>query len=307
MVENQLRKMKNIRCRIELILFWLLVVCYCGRLYAQENDTTEVNKTRLCLIGGLLAGTVVTVHLYQQAAWWQGEHTPFRFENDWDYALNIDKWGHAFGAYVAANVGQSALRWSNVPEQKSLVYGCLLGLSYQLYVEMEDGFHKEYGFSPGDAFSDLIGASIPLAQSTFPVLQNFALEWSYYPSSGYLNALKTERFKVFIDDYEGQIYWLRLDPHFLLNDQMAHALPKWLGVVFGIGVHNLDGSGGGTRAYYLAADYRLSSMDFFTGNDFVRALFSALDYIHLPSPAIALEDGKVKVGIFYTYHVKVTL
>jgi len=286
---------------------WALVGTCGGRVLAQESDTTEINKTRLYLLGGALTGTVVGIHLYQQAAWWQGDRAPFRFENDWQYALNIDKWGHTYGAYVAANVAQSALRWSNVPKQNSLVYGCLLGLSYQLYVELEDGYHRSYGFSPGDAFSDVIGASIPLAQAAFPVLQNFSMQWSYYPSSEYIDALEKKQFKVFIDDYEGQIYWIRMDPHFLLDRKTAQDFPKWLGVSFGIAAHNLNGSGVGDRTFYLAADYRLSDMDICKGSDFVHALLSTLDYIHLPSPGIAWEDGKVKVGIFYTYHVKLVL
>ena len=286
----------------------LLLIMSDGCLLAQgQSDTSRVNASRLILIGGALTGTVIAVHLYQQAAWWQGDRAPFRFENDWSYALNIDKWGHAYGSYLAANIGQAALRWSNVPNQESIMYGSLLGLGYQLYVEAEDGFHKEYGFSPGDAISDVIGASIPMAQQAFPVLRNFSMKWSYYPSSDYLTSLRSKQFRVFIDDYEGQIYWMRMDPHFLLNKSMASAVPQWLGLAFGLGAHNLDGKGGGERLYYLALDYQLSSMEILQGSEFVRTLAAVIDFIHLPSPGIASEDGRLKVGIFYTYHVKVTL
>ncbi len=275
------------------------------RSLGAAQDSTAINPTRMAVVGGAAAATVVAVHIYQRDAWWQGAREPFRFENDWAYALNIDKMGHAYGAYSESKIARAILHWSGFSEKSSLFYGSLIGLGYQLYVEVEDGYHKTYGFSPGDAFSNIIGASIPHAQDAFPLLRNFSMKFSYYPSDQYLNDLHSERFRAFIDDYEGQVFWITMDPHFLMGKETASAIPSWLGVSLGFAVHDLDEHGGGKRLYYLTADYQFSKIQ--TGSDILKAVFGALDFFHFPAPGFALEDNKLKVGIFYTYHVKLVL
>jgi len=274
-----------------------------GPLHAQ--DSTNINTGRFILIGSAAAATIAAVHIYQKDAWWQGESEPFRFENDWEYALNIDKFGHAYGGYAESKLATNILRWSGFNGNTSTFYGSLIGFFYQTYVEIDDGYHKAYGFSPGDEFSDIIGASIPLAQETFPFLSNFSMKYSYYPSSQYLNDLKTQTFRVFIDDYEGSVYWITMDPHFLMSKELSASIPRWLGISLGLAAHNLDENGGGNRLYYLTLDYNFSKIE--TQSDFLKALLGAMDFFHFPAPGFGIEDGKMKVGIFYTYHTKLTL
>jgi|SRR5579862_559957 len=293
--------------RIRRLFFLLLalpmVLISSATLKAQ--DSTHIDGGRVALVSGALIGTVVAVHIYQADAWWQGQQQPFRFANDWEYALNIDKLGHMYGGYSESRLAQATLGWIGFDEKTSLFYGSVIGLSYQLYVEVEDGFHKEYGFSPGDGFSDIMGASIPLAQTAFPVLQNFTLKFSYWPSQNYLNELKQQQFHVFIDDYEGQTFWLGIDPHFLMGEHLAESVPPWLGIAIGEGAHGLENLGDPTRLYYLTLDYNFSKIP--TSSAFLHTALSALDFFHLPAPGFAIEDGKFEAGIFYCYHVKVTL
>ncbi len=290
------------RCRGRLNRFrrvpplFLIVLC-ANVATGGEQDTSHVNVGRLALAAGLTGGTIVAVHLYQQQAWWQGSRATFRFENDWSYALNIDKFGHAYGAYILSRGFSASLAWVGFSHAESAFWGPMLGLGYQLYVEVEDGFHAIYGFSPGDAFSDIGGAALPLAQEAFPVLRNFTLKWSYAPSRDYLNALKTDRARVFIDDYQGQIYWIAVDPHFLMGSHLAAAVPSWLGLALGAAVRTLDGEGNGERLFYLSLDYNLSKIQ--TGSSLLKAVFEALDIIHLPAPGIGLEGRVVRLGFFY--------
>jgi hypothetical protein len=264
---------------------------------ARAQDTSRINGAKLALAATLTSGTVVAVHIYQRDAWWQGGRAPFHFENDWAYALNIDKFGHAYGSYSLAYLFQYIMTWVGFNRPTSVVGGSMLGLGYQLYVEAEDGFHKIYGFSPGDAITDIAGAMIPIAQETFPVLKNFRLKWSYYPSEEYRNALKTNKGRVFIDDYQGQIYWVGMDPHFIMGEGLSKVIPPWLGLSFGTAVRNLDTGGNGEKIFYLTLDYNFSQIE--TNSDFLRALFTALDFFHLPAPGFALEGRTFKIGVFY--------
>ncbi len=286
----------------KVFVLFLAVAISSPHLFGQ--DSTRLDPLRVSLVGTAAIGTIVAVHIYQRDAWWQGQEEPFRFENDWNYAMNIDKIGHLYGAYSESKIARAVLHWTGFSDKSSLAYGSVLGLMYQMYVEIEDGYHKTYGFSPGDAFSNILGASLPLAQESFPLLRNFSLKFSYYPSRQYLDDLHSERFRAFIDDYEGQVFWITVDPHFLLPADFARQVPPWLGLAFGLAVHDLDGQGGGKRLYYLTTDYQFSKIE--TDHAFLKAVFGALDFFHLPSLGFGLEDGRLKAGLFYTYHVKIT-
>jgi hypothetical protein len=261
------------------------------------QDTSEVKPVRLAIVSGLTLGTVIPVHIYQQNAWWQGPRAPFRFENDWVYALNVDKLGHMYAGYLLSRVFRYSLEWSGFSEHTSTFYGSVLGLSYQMYVEVEDGFHRVYGFSPGDAFFNMIGAAIPLAQWTFPVLRNFTLKYSYWPSTGYENELKAGQGKAFLDDYQGTTVWLAMDPHFLMGNRLSDAVPPWLGLAFGVGARDLNESGGGRRQATISLDYNFSRIE--TESRFLHAVLTVVDFFHLPAPGIRLDGNRVVFGIFY--------
>jgi hypothetical protein len=264
---------------------------------ACAQDTSEVKPLRLAIVSGVTLGTVIPVHIYQQNAWWQGPRAPFRFENDWSYALNVDKLGHMYAGFILARTFGSMLEWSGFSEHTSTFYGSVLGLSYQMYVEVEDGFHRVYGFSPGDAFFNILGATIPLAQWTFPVLRNFTLKYSYWPSPIYEHELNAGQAKAFLDDYQGTTVWLGIDPHFFLGERVADEVPPWLGLAFGVGARDLNGSGGGRRQATLALDYNLSRIR--TESPFLRTVFTLVDFVHLPAHGIRLDGKRVVFGVFY--------
>ena len=290
------RSLSRVRPPSVPALFLLVALLVpCGGMCAQ--DTSDVKPVNLAIVSGITLGTVIPVHIYQQTAWWQGPRAPFRFENDWVYALNVDKLGHMYAGYLLSRVFGYSLEWSGFSEHTSTFYGSVLGLSYQMYVEVEDGFHRVYGFSPGDAFFNMIGATIPLAQWTFPVLRNFSLKYSYWPSAGYTDALKAGQGKAFLDDYQGTTVWLAMDPHFLMGSRLSDELPSWLGLALGVGARDLNESGGGRRQATISLDYNFSRIQ--TGSSFLHSLLTVVDFFHLPAPGIRLDGKRVVFGVFY--------
>jgi hypothetical protein len=278
-------------------LHYLIVLSLlCAPLQAQ--DTSHINPGRLAIVAGVTAGAVTAIHLYQQHAWWQGSKGEFWFVNDWDYSRGVDKCGHMFGTFLTTRVFTFGLGWSGVERRQSVVYGAILGLGFELYVETLDGFHNEYGFSPGDAFVDIAGAAFPVAQEVFPILENFTLKWSYWPTSSYVDALKAGQAKAFIDDYEGQIYWLAIDPHFMLGRNISRFLPAWLGIAVGMGVADVEGGKYNGRAvFYVGLDYNLRRIQ--TTSEFLRTLFNLLDILHFPAPALKIDHGNLNFGLFF--------
>ncbi len=269
-----------------------------GSLQAQVNDSSHISTTRLAVFGGVTAASMVVVHIQQQQAWWNGPKGSFWLYNDWQFAKGVDKLGHMYGAYVASTAFREGFRWCGLSDRSSLLLGVSAGLALELYVEIEDGFHQIYGFSPGDAMADFLGAGYVLAQETFPVLENIRMKWSYWPSSDLRDALRRGENRTFLDDYDGQKHWLAVDPHIALGERLGKVLPSWLGIAVGYGVEGSIRERGDARAaFYFVLDYNLRRLS--TGEGFLHSLLHALDFVHLPAPGIKILGKDVRFGIIY--------
>ncbi len=272
----------------------VLVAGLAGQLRAQ--DTSRVDGVRVAALTGVVAGSAAAVHVYQRHAWWQGPRAPFRFENDWDYALNIDKMGHAYAAYLLSSVFAASLAWAGFDETTSLFFGPVLGLAYQMYVEVEDGFHQQYGFSPGDGIANITGAMFFCVRSTVPVLENFSYKYTYWPSSQYLGDVRAGQQRAFLDDYQGTSFWLGMDPHFLMGSGFGRRVPVWLGIGVGLAARNLDGLGHGDRVLMVALDLNFRRIP--TSSDLLRSVFAVLDFFHIPAPGLAFSRGSIHFGLY---------
>ena len=73
----------------------LLLVCY-ATSRSQESDSA-VSIARLSIVGGATLGGFVVGHAVLNDLWWKGNKTDFHIntEDDYRYALNADKLGHA--------------------------------------------------------------------------------------------------------------------------------------------------------------------------------------------------------------------
>jgi len=260
----------------------------------------EFHPVRLAIVGGGTAVAVVGFHLYQMNAWWKDLRGPFHIQNDWEYALHIDKVGHVYGGYILTHIATGMLDWVGVGEKNALWFGAALGAMYQLYVEFEDGFGLQWGFSPGDAYGDVIGAFYPVAQYYVPALQNFNFKLSYIPTEE-LRKSRTSSFghkpNIMIDDYEGQTYWLSVNVHGLLPETAKPYWPEWLGLAFGFSVKKLDGMGGGEREFFLSLDYDLTKLP---GDGWLwKGIKRVLNHIHFPAPAVRIAPTTIYYGLYF--------
>jgi hypothetical protein len=124
-------------------------------------------------------------------------------------------------------------------------------LLFELYVEIEDGYGPDWGFSPGDAAGDFAGAAFTLGQYYVPFLKIFNRGSVIYLQRKYRDGLHPGNM---IDDYEGQKYWMAFRMKNLLPQVLSQYWPSFLMLSAGMGVKELDGSGGGTREFYIAFD-----------------------------------------------------
>ncbi len=254
-----------------------------------EEPRRKVNYKILGGLGSIYVGTAVGIHIYQADAWWSGQRTSFHFQNDWEYALWQDKLGHMYAAYLTQHICSGWFEAAGVSPVRTLWTSALLAFAFETWIEIEDGFGPQWGFSPGDFTANTVGAFLPVVQYYAPALSYFMYKISYYPKN-FGKDMGGGHKPIVSDDYEGQKYWIAPRIHPLLPASWQDDLPPWLTVAVGTSVSDLDGSGGGHRDWYLALDLDVEAIPL-KGPvwNYIKRTFNK---IHLPLPGVRLTRKK---------------
>lgn len=268
------------------------------KVYPLEDRSISLPK--LFIVATVTGASIAVVHKHQSKAWWQEKRTRFHFQNDWEYALWIDKLGHWWGAASLQHLFSSSMRWSNFSYETSNILGSFFALSYQLYVETYDGFAPNWGFSPGDALFDFGGAFYPLVQYYYPFFKNINLKMSYYPSKRLLKKDPLDSLyknKFVIDDYEGQSFYLSFKINNFLPQNLEKYWPDFLCLAIGYQMRNWNGYGVADQNYYFALDFDFEQIPLY--GQFWQFLKNTFNLIHFPSPAIKFSKNKISFAIAY--------
>ncbi len=265
------------------------------------HDTSAIKYDRLAIVGGLLAGAMVSIHIYQQNGWWADNRTSFHFQEDLIYGRSVDKIGHFYGASLMTFAVKKAVQWANVNERDALWMGAGASVLFQTYVEIEDGF-STWGFDRVDFAADVAGAAWPLAQYYFPLLQNIDLKMSYLPSDLIDNAggvgFKGQK-HLMMDDYEGQTFWLSIKINCTLPAETEKYWPDFLNLAVGYGARDIAATS--TQPYsvvYVALDYDMTKI-IPQSSPFLRTLSQTLNFIHFPAPAVRIAPSAIWYGLYF--------
>lgn len=242
---------------------------------------TNIDPLRAGIVGGALTGLLIGLHLNMTDAWWR-EGAAFHWKNDWDDVLQMDKAGHATAGYMMSYGLGEALMATGVSYDVATVAGGLLGFAYQTYVELEDGYAENWGFSPSDMGANAFGAGLYLAQGWVPALQNFTPKYLYVPPS-WIDAPRLST--TWIDNYNSSTFWLSANVHNLLPASLRDGWPVWLDLAVGYGVTIDDRER--TRHLLLALDYDLVRI-LPSGGHVWNWLRQSLNFVKLPAPALEL-------------------
>lgn len=259
---------------------------------------SRINPYTLAAAGTIYTGIMVGLHFYQKATIWN-ESAQFRVIEDGDYARGVDKLGHIYGAYIMSYYSGELLQGAGVAHRHAMLYGALMGIVYQTYVEFEDGVGKDWGFSPSDLAFNLIGTSFFLLQQSVPALQYVSPKWQYVPAHWYGEAERAEG-KTFIDDYSSSTFFLSAKLRPLLPETIGQHVPRWLALGVGYGVRGLGGNNGSSdRRLVLSFDLDLVELlpDFepLVGKpvgSVLNWLAQSFNYFKLPTPAIEWSEHR---------------
>jgi hypothetical protein len=174
--------------------------------------------------------------------------------------------------------------------------GVGVGLSYLTFLEVLDGFSDEWGFSAYDMLANVSGSALFWGQERLFKQQIIVPKFSFHPTEyaalrpEILGSTFTEKL---LKDYNGQTYWLSFSPGTMSDNKF----PKWL--CFSLG-YSADQKIVGSEETYLNYHSRrefLVSMDIDFSripvkNHFLKTVFSQLNYLKIPFPALILQGNK---------------
>ena len=279
--------------------------------FIQKNDPfkSEINYPILAGVGLSYSYIIYQINNYYENTWWKKDsnyiyNSKFNIVNDGTYARNIDKYGHALGTALISHFISAGFEAANIEEETCVWLGAIGGLGMQMYVEIKDGYSPidrisgkpKWGFSPGDAVSDFLGASYFVARYYFPELNNYQLRFSYFPSKDMLDGKKPDN--NFSDDYEGQKMWLSLRMKNLLPHNISEYWPSFLMLSLGYfvsGIGDYSSKKSIETYYYLAFDIDAETIPLY-GN-FWSFVKNTLNYIHFPMPGIQFSKNGISLAL----------
>ncbi len=259
---------------------------------ASAQRTDSLNNNRLLVIGGVTAGAFIYGYVIQNNIWWKGSKSKFHFnfQQDWKYALGSDKFGHFFFGTSLTKIYADAFQWAGMNRKKALFYSGILSWSYQTFIEIRDGFSKEYGFSWGDFSANTLGALFPNLQRRYPFLRNFNFKLSFYPSERF----KNESNRYILDDYESAYNWLSINIKNMLPRRIGKFVPPFINIAIGHSVKRLLYSDR-NHELFLALDWDISFIK--TDNYLLKSLLTIIGLYHLPSPAVKIYPNVIWYGL----------
>jgi hypothetical protein len=296
-----------------IVLFQLIGVKLLGQSTLSINDT--INKKRLNTVIYTGAGLYTAALGVLYFAWYKdSDLTGFHWFNDNKAWMQVDKVGHATTAYIMTNYAFWSLKWAGVDNNKSAIYGGLMGFTAMTVIEILDGFSSEWGASPGDLLANTTGSLLFTGQQLLWKEQRIRLKFSYQPTeyAQYRPDLLGENdLQRVLKDYNGQTYWLSANIKSFLHQDSK--IPAWINVAFGYGAKGMLGANSNPQAYngqimptanrvrqyYLSMDVDWTRIE--TKSKGLRFAFKVLNFIKLPFPAMEYnnENGMVFHWLYY--------
>ncbi|MDR0802061.1 DUF2279 domain-containing protein [Fluviicola sp.] len=288
-------------------VFLLCLFFVASGSFAQQDSSW--NKRSYWVAGTSMAVGGGSVALL--SAIWYKEYpkSNFHFFNDSKEWLYMDKCGHAFTAYRLSVMEYSAWHWARMPCKKAIWLSGGIAWTYQLSVEILDGFSAEWGFSVADLTANTVGTALFIGQQLGWNEQRIQLKFGYKPSPYAKirpDALGANFPQRLLKDYNAQSYWLCVAPGTFFRESR---FPKWIQVGIGYsidaklhGYNNTYTDISTGKTYYAKQEYAISlDIDWAqipVKKPWIRKVLKPLNTIKIPFPAIFWRNGVCYFGMF---------
>ena len=260
--------------------------------YRSEDSVDIKSNIEPAKIFGVASLTLIAYgaaygFVFEKGWWDENGGRGFHFENDFEYALNLDKFGHFAAGVVLGEFFYEGYHWAGASEFQSYLFAGLSALATHIAIDVKDGFAPSWGFSIFDVLSGGLGGFLPMAERYVPVFKYVDLKWSYWiNSNAYYDHEHAASGGVFTDDYVNQTFWASFKPYRLLPESVRKYYPSWLAIAVGLSIDEkvFTGAPHPRREVYVALDYDLEA--FRPQSRFARFAIKMLNYFKLPAPTI---------------------
>jgi len=293
-------------------LFQILLFLALTFQSAANKDSLFVRKTVLVSGSAIIsAGSLVGLNQLWYKPYSTGKFHVFNDNKEW---LQVDKIGHVYSCYQISRLLMNGFEKAGFTENKTMLYGGCAGFVYMTAIEFMDGYSSGWGFSWGDQFADGLGTGMAIAQYKFWHEQRIQLKFSF-AKSGLAkynpNLLGSSFNEQLLKDYNGQTYWLSVNPSAFMKKESR--FPKWFNVCVGYAGYGMLGGHenrilaqdpDGTvwkvereRRYYLSVDIDLSRLPI--KNKILKGICSWVQLVKIPAPALQFSNKGVRAYGFY--------
>ena len=259
--------------------------------YRSEDSVDILPEVKPWRMAGVASLTLISYGaaygFVLKKGWWDDDARGFHFENDFEYALNLDKIGHFAAGVAFAEFFYEGYRWAGASEFQSYLYAGLSALATHIAIDIKDGFAPKWGFSIFDVLSGGLGGFLPMAERYVPLFKYIDLKWSYWiNSNAYYDSEHNASGGIFTDDYVNHTYWLSVKPYRMLSESARKYYPSWLAIAIGLSIdeRSFTKEPNPHREVYIALDYDLEA--FRPQSRLARTIVKALNYFKLPAPTI---------------------
>ena len=260
-----------------------------------ETDISHVNVSRVSVFGGIVLASGLGVHFGHYEPLWPEYYSSFRFHENFMYARNQDKLLHFYGSYVGSSLSAKGLSWAGFNEWDAVLYGSAASLAFLTYMKIEDGHISYLGFDRVDEVANTFGAIYPAVQYYMPWLNSFTPKASYETSKNNV-AMDHQKMPRFLEDHEGQKFWMGITVHDLLPLRLQQYWPSFVGVAVGYTVRDLITANPHDETF-IALDVDLRKLP--GDSEFLKTLWQVLNYVHLPMPAVRVSPKAVWYGLYF--------
>lgn len=270
----------------------------------EDPDTTrEFSALKMTAVAStMLIAYGAAYWLVFDKGWWGENGSDFHFENDFDYALNLDKFGHFASGVALGEFFYEGYYWAGVSEFYAYLFAGLSAMSTHIAIDIKDGFAPSWGFSIFDVLSGTLGGFLPMAERYVPVFKYVDLKWSYWINTKvYYRQNHHASDGIFTDDYVNQTFWASFKPYRLLPSSVRRYYPSWLAIAAGLSIDEgvFTGDPHPRREVYISLDYDLEA--FRPQSPMARKLIRYLNYLKFPSPTIQVYP---EVHWYWLYPIK---
>ncbi|MCU7525177.1 MAG: DUF2279 domain-containing protein [Ignavibacteria bacterium] len=239
---------------------------------------TGLNHKLLASLGVAYLGSGFAAHNYMAHAWWKSPGK-FYFSNDyWSKLSNFNKFSHFYSVNLLGHLFSGAYEAAGMQALGSTWYSSISALAYMSYIETENGFHQNSGFSLSNFSADIIGTAFYIGQYYIPEMKSMMPKMSYKPVGRLAPGSS-----IIFDDYAGQKYWMSFRLKELLPEKAAGYWPSFLMVALGTGLRG-NSIDYGPMDLYVALDLDAEKLPLY--GPFWQFVKNTLNYFHFPMPGV---------------------